>query len=357
MTQSGTSSLSNKSPDRNTRVSRRKFLTTLGVAGIAGAAVTSLPAKAAAATPQNAAEPMATMFDLTKCVGCGACVSACHARNGHKYPEPEKPFPAMFPDRAKPADWSSRRDVEDRLTPYNWLTVQQANVTYNGQEYDLNIPRRCMHCDNPLCANLCPWGASYKEDSGTVRIDPDICLGGAKCRQACPWNIPQRQTGVGLYLDIMPRFAGNGVMYKCDRCHDSVKQGEQPACVEACPYDVQQIGPRDEIIAKAKQLAQSISGFIYGLEEAGGTSTVYVSPVPFKLLDMAIKHGKGSPHLKPVKNALAPQEKLTRALVLAPFAGLAAGTLKMVSVLRNERKTPDTPAEKNSSASKGARHE
>jgi Fe-S-cluster-containing dehydrogenase component len=47
----------------------------------------------------------------------------------------------------------------------------------------------------------------------------------------------------------MPSFAGNGVMYKCDRCYDQLALIRMPACIEACPEHVQTIGPRDEIAA------------------------------------------------------------------------------------------------------------
>ena len=93
---------------------------------------------------------------------------------------------------------------------------------------------------------------------------------------------PQRQTGVGLYLDLLPSLAGNGVMYKCDRCYDRIAQGGLPACIEACPEEVQTIGPRPDIIAKAHAIAQEIGGHVYGASENGGTNTIYVSPVPFE---------------------------------------------------------------------------
>jgi len=73
-------------------------------------------------------------------------------------------------------------------------------------------------------------------------------------------------------------------MYKCDRCYARVADGELPACIEACPEDVQTIGPRDEILRKAHALAREINGYIYGEKENGGTNTIYVSPVPFEEL-------------------------------------------------------------------------
>jgi Fe-S-cluster-containing dehydrogenase component len=332
------------------RLSRRAFLKGATLAG-AGAALTAGPivagsaaARAAVAEPAGSpaaippapGQELATLLDLSRCIGCGACVEACHEANGHKYPEPKKPFPKMHPARVKVEDWSEKRDVDDRLTPYNWLYIQSATVTWNGEEREVHVPRRCLHCVNPPCADLCPWGAARKEGNGVVRIDADICLGGAKCRAVCPWHIPQRQTGVGLYLDILPSLAGNGVMYKCDRCHDRLAQGELPACIEACPMEVQSIGPRDEMLGRALELAASMNGYVYGAEENGGTNTFYVSPVPFELLDAAVEKGPGKPHLAPVAHALATEEVLAKAVFLAPVAGLVAGVRKALKSLRED---------------------
>lgn len=307
-----------------TDLSRRAFLK-----GAAAAACTA----AASAAPASAAfgrsndRDLATLIDIRKCVGCEACVEACRESNAAKYPEPKKPFPKMFPARVKAEDWSGedRREVRDRLTPYNWLYIQHAEVTHEGEEYSLTIPRRCMHCQNPPCADLCPWGAARKLENGITRIHSDICLGGKKCQVVCPWKIPQRQTGVGLYLDILPRFAGNGVMYKCDRCYQRVAEGELPACIAECPENVQEIGPRAQILEKAKKIAADIGGFLYGADENGGTNTIYVSPVPFEKLNAAVEKGPGHTHFAPVEDQMAHADNLAKALLIAPFAGVAAG--------------------------------
>lgn len=340
-------------------MSRRGFLKTLGLGGASlaatAASAAALPARALAAQETVSAEPgreLATLHDLSKCVGCGACVEACRESNGFKFPEPEKPFPEMYPARVKASDWSDKRDVDDRLTPYNWLFIQSAEVEHEGKTYEINIPRRCMHCQNPPCANLCPWGAAGREKNGIVRINDQVCLGGSKCKSVCPWHIPQRQTGVGLYLDILPRFAGNGVMYKCDRCFQLVAKGQVPACVSACPYEVQSIGPREEIVQKAHALAESMHGYIYGEHENGGTNTLYVSPVPFDKLHAALEASgqvdakKGRPGLEDFPPMMATEANMAEAALIAPFAGVAAGLVAAGRAMFGKGKGQDAPTRK-----------
>ena len=303
-------------------VSRRAFLK----AGLitAGAAASSAPPLARGAVSSGAAE-LATLLDIRKCIACEACVEACRESNADKFPEPEGAIPRMVPvERVTVEDWSAedKRSITDRLTPYNWLYIQHAQGEYGGDPFDLTIPRRCMHCRNAPCVNLCPFGAAYTLANGIVRIDDQACLGGSKCRTVCPWHIPQRQSGVGIHLDLLPQYAGNGVMYKCDRCYQNVASGKLPACIEVCPEDVQQIGPRGEMLEKARSLAAEIGGFIYGADENGGTNTIYVSPVPFEVLNEAIAKGPGEPHLKSVADTMAAPNRLIAALALAPVAGV-----------------------------------
>jgi len=317
-------------------LSRRSFLKG-GVAAACSLAAARVPGTAAAAPGK---QPLATLLDISKCIGCEACVDACQESNAAKFPNPQKPFPKMFPDRVPVMDWSEKRDVRDRLTPYNWLYVQNATVNLNGQATEVNVPRRCMHCTNPPCVKLCPWGAARQLDNGLSRIDADLCLGGSKCKAACPWDIPERQTGVGLYLDLLPSLAGNGVMYKCDRCYDRLAAGEAPACIEACPEGVQTIGPRDEIVAQAHVRAKEMNGYIYGEVENGGTNTIYVSPVPFDQLNQAVAAGRGKPHLQPVADA----NNLVKAMVVAPLAGAAAFLGKFYRAMKSPGEERDGQA-------------
>lgn len=314
-------------------ISRRLFLK----GGAAAACTLAASSVSSAASTADTHEQLATLIDISKCIGCEACVEACREVNSEKYPSPRKPFPKMYPKRVPVADWSDKQDVTNRLTPYNWLFIQSATIKKDGEKIELTIPRRCMHCVNPPCVKLCPWGAARQFENGISRIDSDICLGGSKCKAVCPWKIPERQTGVGIYLDILPSLAGNGVMYKCDRCYDRFAAGKVPACIEACPENVQTIGPRREIIKQAHKLAKKTNGYIYGEKENGGTNTIYVSPVPFKELNKAIEKGKGKPHFKPVKNVMASANNLGAAMLIAPVAGVIAAAGKFYSMVKAEK--------------------
>lgn len=305
-------------------LTRRSFLKITGITA-AAASTGLLDVHAEAAIK---AGTYATLIDLTRCDGCKGeavprCVAACRQENTKRFPEPQGPIKDLWPQKSHD-DCSKKRNVIDRLTPYNWTTVQQVQV--DGET--IHIPRRCMHCDNPPCANLCPFGALNKYADGSVVINDQLCMGGAKCKAVCPWSIPQRQSGVGVYLKIQPMPAGGGVMYKCDLCHERLQQGLIPACVEACATRLGEqrplfFGKREEIVAMAHARAKEIDGHIYGERENGGTSTLYVSKVPFAAIHARLKESKSPQLMGKVTNALDEVNRWAKAFLFGPLAGVA----------------------------------
>lgn len=156
-------------------------------------------------------EGIASIIDLDKCDGCAnlatpACVSACKDKNSARFPKPCEQIPEYFPRKIKEY-YSKNRDDISRLSPYNFTFVESVKV--NGKS--VFVPRRCMHCDDPTCQKICPFGVISKDDKGAVDIDENFCFGGAKCRDACPWGIPQRQAGVGIYLKIAQNSLAAGL--------------------------------------------------------------------------------------------------------------------------------------------------
>ena len=329
-----------------TAISRRGLFK-LSAGLLAGATgIATLPKQVLAAPLQG---KLATLIDLSLCDGCAdkpqpACITSCKQTKNPTIPVPVDPIPSPFPTNII-EDWSKKQGVDNRLTPYNRIFVQKAQATVNGQEKTISIPRRCMHCDNPACATIGPFSANTKDKSGAVVIDQDLCFGGAKCKNVCPWQIPQRQSGVGIYLKVAKEFMGNGVMYKCDLCIDRLNQGKQPSCVETCPKKAMIIGPRDQIFAEAEKRAQAIGGHMFGKQENGGTSTLYVSPVPFKELEQNLSPAsvsadpkKGQPMLKPgVKRKMAESDGMGKAVLAAPAIGLVAGLVGAFSKLSQRK--------------------
>ncbi len=308
-------------------LNRRSFLKIS--AGAAALAAVSLPKSAHA----NDKGKLATLIDLNLCDGCAdrkipACVGTCKGINKDKIPPVVENIPEPWP-RKTIEDWSKKKEVFNRLTPYNFIYVHQALI--DGK--NIFVPRRCMHCDSPACATICPFSANHKEKNGAVVIDQDKCFGGAKCKDVCPWEIPQRQSGVGLYLHVLPGYMGNGVMYKCDLCNERLKDGKLPGCVEVCPRKAMLIGPREEIEKLAEERARAMNGHIYGKKENGGTSTFYVSPVSFEKINAAMEKKPGQPDMKPdVKRRMASTDPLGNAVLAAPIFGIvAAGTLNWFS--------------------------
>lgn len=188
----------------------------------------------------------ALLFDATLCIGCGLCRDACKETNG--LPEGE--------------------DTELNANAY---TVVR---TYNDELY---YRRLCMHCLNPTCVSVCPVGAFTKTAEGPVLYEESKCIGCRYCMQACPFQVPTY-----TWDQVAPRVR------KCIFCHHRLEQGLQTACAEICPTGATIFGDRDELIAEARsRIAQNPEGYvdhIYGLEEAGGTSVLMLSSVPFASL-------------------------------------------------------------------------
>lgn len=306
-----------------TQIGRRSFLKI--TAGAAIASSVGLPKKAFAKTDKQ----LSTLIDLSLCDGCvdrkiPACVSACKEINKDKIPQIIDPIPDPWP-RKTIEDWSKKRDVFSRLTPYNFIYVHKAEVNMAGNKRTIFVPRRCMHCDNPACATICPFSANHKNKNGAVVIDQDLCFGGAKCRDVCPWEIPQRQSGVGIYLKVLPGLMGNGVMYKCDLCVERLAENKLPGCIEVCPKEALLIGMRDAIEKIALLRVKRMNGYIYGKTQNGGTSTIYVSPVPFDEINKTMIKKPGQPDMKiDVKRRMAKTDPLAKTVLVAPVMGITA---------------------------------
>jgi formate dehydrogenase iron-sulfur subunit len=131
----------------------------------------------------------------------------------------------------------------------------------------------CMHCNDPACVSVCPVSAFTKTPEGPVIYDTKRCIGCRFCMVACPFGVPKYQWSKALPLVV-----------KCSGCYSRVKEGLKPACAKACPTAITYGSRKDMIDEAKKRLAAKPGKYmnrIYGLEEAGGTSVLYLSALPF----------------------------------------------------------------------------
>jgi len=220
-------------------LSRRKFIRYTGVL---------MPSfgKAFAETRQPA-----VLVDTTKCVACRLCSYACKEENKLPAKDPAEPMEQM------------------ELNPYTWTVIR---LTHGSSS--TSIKTQCMHCLSPSCVNACPTTALRKNEFGAVVYEQELCVGCKVCIAACPFRIPEWNT----YVNI-PKWnkEGSGVS-KCYFCSHRLEKGKVPACVEVCPSGALEFNDRDVILLKAQVRAAEIGGYIYGDDEAGGTSWIYILP-------------------------------------------------------------------------------
>lgn len=270
-------------------ITRRELLTrgaALVAFTLAGRALCGRAAQAAGSLHNP--DGWAMLVDLTECIGCRSCTYACQEANGWTG-DPER----EAPDGHR---WTAVREVNlpGRPDPVRYVRVQ------------------CFHCLEPACVSACPVAALRKTPEGPVVYDAQRCMGCRYCLIACPFHIPRYQ-----WDQTLP------VVAKCTLCAARLAKGELPACAEACPTGATIFGRRSELVAEARRRIESRPGRyvdrIYGLAEAGGTSWLFLSDVPFEDLGF------------PQVGTTAPADFTRLATQAVPVAALGvAGLLTLV---------------------------
>ena len=237
---------------------RRQFLKVFGAA--TGALLlpsrTELIARASSDLPYDS---KGVLVDLTRCIGCGWCQEACSQQNG-----------------LSPGDihnWSVDQDLLP-LSAETWTLVTWKEMATGERVF---AKRQCMHCLHPACVSACPVSALEKSERGAVVYDATRCIGCRYCMVACPFGVPKFEWDKSIPL-----------IRKCTFCADRQAKGAEPACTSVCPTGALLFGDRVTLIAEAQARIEEhpdqYVDHIYGKDELGGTSWMYVSPVPFKEL-------------------------------------------------------------------------
>ncbi len=187
----------------------------------------------------------AFVIDVAKCSGCYNCQLACkdeHAGN----------------------DWTPYAKAQPEIGQF-WLKVDehvQGTIPKVKIHY---IPRLCNHCRKAACIDACPEKAIQRREDGLVLIDPALCSGCGKCRDACPYGV--------IYMNAQLNIA-----QKCTGCAHLLDHGaSQPRCVEACPTEAIRFGPEEELrdYVEGAQVLQA---------EEGLKPRVYYRSIPGKFI-------------------------------------------------------------------------
>ena len=176
--------------------------------------------------------------DTSVCIGCKACEVACKEWNG--VPDPEPGFTGDSYDNtgALGADtWRHVAFVEERLMP--------ADTDDDGGMRWLMSSDVCKHCTRAGCLDVCPTGAIFRTEFGTVVIQEDVCNGCGYCVTACPFG-------------VIDRREEDGRAWKCTLCYDRLKADMEPACAKACPTDSIQFGEHADLVERARARVEEL---------------------------------------------------------------------------------------------------
>lgn len=196
------------------------------------------------------------VIDLERCIGCNACTIVCKQKNATP--------PGTF--------WTKVTTTEEGEYP---------------KAYRKHLPTLCNHCENALCAKVCPTGATHKRDDGIVAVDADKCIGCRMCMAACPYNV--RYFNFGGNNTYFPELGEQvpyekarsdefvvGTVSKCNFCADRIDEGNcLTACAQVCPTHARIFGDLDS--SEMQSLVDSGATVLH--PEKGTKPSVYYLPL------------------------------------------------------------------------------
>jgi formate dehydrogenase iron-sulfur subunit len=253
---------------------------------------------------------MGFFTDTSVCIGCKACEVACKEWND--VPEDGLEFTGWSYDNTKALSADTWRHVA-----FIEQQVQDDPAGAAGMRW-LMSSDVCKHCTSAACLEVCPTGAIFRTEFGTVVVQDDVCNGCGYCVSACPFG-------------VITRREADGGAHKCTLCYDRLKDDRQPACAQACPTESIQFGPLDELLARADGRVEELhergdaSARLYG---ADGDDGVDGFGAFFLLLDEPEVYGLPPDPVDPTRHlgqmwraAGAAGAAMVGAIALATFGG------------------------------------
>ena len=202
--------------------------------------------------------------DTSICIGCKACEVACKEWN--EVPEDGYLLTGMSYDNTSQLGASTWRHVAFVEKPVTSTATDlgmpgigapapahpghDQGTESGGADEDAGVrwlmsSDVCKHCTHAACLDVCPTGALFRTEFGTVVVQPDVCNGCGYCVPACPYGV----------IDLRKE---DGRAFKCTLCYDRLKEGETPACAQACPTESIQFGDLDELRERADKRLEEL---------------------------------------------------------------------------------------------------
>ncbi|WP_185867194.1 4Fe-4S dicluster domain-containing protein [Blattabacterium cuenoti] len=119
-------------------------------------------------------------IDLNACIGCGACIIACHSENNVPIVGKEEI------EKSRDMHWL-------RIDRYYFSKKEKDNK--NNEENIYDNPRvsfqpiMCQHCDHAPCETVCPVGATSHGRQGQNMMAYNRCVGTRYCANNCPYKV------------------------------------------------------------------------------------------------------------------------------------------------------------------------
>jgi formate dehydrogenase iron-sulfur subunit len=232
---------------------------------------------------------MGFFTDTSVCIGCKACEVACKEWNA----VPEDGFNLLGSSYDNSGElsantWRHVAFIEQSATPPATPPVDAlaaaGTASSSGTQFlgmpmsdlpgrTMDAPRTdfrwlmmsnvCKHCTHAACLDVCPTGALFRTEFGTVVVQEDICNGCGYCIPACPYG-------------VIDQRKDDGRAWKCTLCYDRLGDGLTPACAKACPTESIQFGELDELRTRAQHRLEKLhergedSARLYGNDPEDG---------------------------------------------------------------------------------------